>query len=86
MTYTQVWDHMKGQPHDGMIQRDADGAFIPMDADNIDCQKYVAWLDAGNEPKAATPPETTLPETAPVEDRVSDLEARVDDLEASSGR
>ena len=85
MTYSQVWDHMQDKPSDSMIQRDEDGAFIPMDADNIDCQDYLAWLDAGNEPKAATPPATTLPEVVPVEDRVADLETRVDALESDNG-
>jgi hypothetical protein len=81
MTYTQVWDHMRNQPHDSVIQRDIDGAFIPADPGNMDYQEYLAWFDAGNEPKAATPPEASLPETVPVEDRVGDLEARVDQLE-----
>jgi hypothetical protein len=83
MTYTQVWDHMRNQPHDGIIQRDEDGAFIPMDPDNIDCQEYLAWLDDGNEPKSAEAPTMTLPETVPVEDRVSDLEDRVNALEGA---
>ena len=82
MTYTQVWDHMKGQPHDGMIQRDEDGAFVPFDPDNIDYQDYLAWLDEGNAPKSATPPVSTLPETLPVEDRVATLEDQVANLEA----
>jgi hypothetical protein len=56
MTYTQVWDHTKNQTHDSMIQRDEDGAFIPMDPDNIDCQEYVRWLDEGNEPNPAVTP------------------------------
>jgi hypothetical protein len=86
MTYTQVWDHMQGQPHDSMIQRDADQAFIPFDPANRDYQKYLAWLDDGNEPKAATPPASTLPEVAPVEDRVADLETRVDQIEMDLGR
>jgi hypothetical protein len=86
MTYTQVWDHMKGQPHDSMIQRDADGAFIPADPDNVDYQKYLRWYEAGNEPAPAKAPETTLPETVPVEDRVDDLEARVDQIEMDLGR
>ena len=85
MTYTQVWDHMQGQVHDQMIVRDEDGAFIPFDPANVDYQEYLAWLDAGNEPKAATPPATTLPEVVPVEDRVADLETRVDALESDSG-
>jgi hypothetical protein len=85
MTYSQVWDHMRNQVSDQMIVRDEDGAFVPFDPDNVDYQDYLAWLDKGNEPKAAAPPATTLPEVAPVEDRVADLETRVDQLEASSG-
>ena len=85
MTYTQVWDAMQGQVNDQMIVRDEDQAHIPFDPDNVDYQKYLAWLDEGNEPKAATPPATTLPEVAPVEDRVADLETRVDALESDSG-
>ena len=67
------------------IVRDEDQAFIPTDPDNVDYQKYLAWLDEGNEPTPCTPPAVTLPETPPVEDRVADLEARVDQLEADSG-
>jgi hypothetical protein len=47
---------MNNQPHDSLIVRDEDGAFIPMDPDNIDCQDYLVWLDEGNEPKAAVNP------------------------------
>jgi hypothetical protein len=85
MSYTQVWDHIRGQVHDQLIVRDKDQAFIPFDPDNVDYQAYLAWLDEGNEPKAATPPATTLPEVVPVEDRVADLETRVDALEADGG-
>jgi hypothetical protein len=85
MTYTQVWDHLRNQPSDSIIQRDEDGAFIPMDPDNIDCQEYLRWLDEGNEPTACAPPASTLPEVLPVEDRVADLETRVDALEGGSG-
>jgi hypothetical protein len=56
MTYTQVWDHMTNAPSQNVIVRDEDGAFIPMDPDNIDCQKYMAWLDDGNQPTPYTPP------------------------------
>jgi hypothetical protein len=42
--------------HPNTIVRDEDGAFIPFDPDNIDYQKYLAWLDAGNEPTPYTPP------------------------------
>ena len=58
MTYTQVWDYLTNAPHTGIIKRDEDGAFIPMDPDNIDCQEYMAWLDEGNEPTAAVAPDT----------------------------
>jgi hypothetical protein len=55
MTYTQVWDSMTNAPSQNIIVRDEDGAFIPFDPDNVDYQDYLAWLDEGNEPKAATP-------------------------------
>jgi hypothetical protein len=82
VTYTQVWDHMNNKPHESIIVRDEDGAFIPFDPANVDHQDYLVWLDEGNEPKAATPPATTLPETAPMEDRVTTLEEQVADLNA----
>ena len=85
MSYTQVWDHIRGQVHDQLIVRDEDQAFIPFDPDNVDYQDYLAWLDEGNEPTAVTPPATTLPDVVPVEDRVADLETRVDALEADGG-
>jgi len=50
MTYTCVWDHMKGQVSDQMIQRDEDQAFIPFDEANVDYQDYLAWLGKGNQP------------------------------------
>jgi hypothetical protein len=49
MTYT-----LTEQP--GIIVRDEDGAFVPADPDNIDYQKYLAWLDEGNQPTSYTPP------------------------------
>jgi hypothetical protein len=57
MTYTQIWDAMRNQVSDNMIQRD-DGAFIPFDEANVDYQDYLAWLDEGNTPTPYTPPET----------------------------
>ena len=38
------------------VIRDEDGAFVPMDPDNVDCQAYFAWLDEGNQPTPYTPP------------------------------
>lgn len=64
------------------IIRDEDGAFIPTDPDNLDYQAFLAWLDEGNEPPPYTPPATTLPETPPIDERVADLETRVDQLES----
>jgi hypothetical protein len=78
MTYT-LTEHLN------TIVRDEDGAFIPFDPDNIDYQEYLAWLDEGNEPTPYTPPASTLPEVVPVEDRVADLETRVDQLESNNG-
>ena len=69
----------------GIIVRDEDGAFIPFDPANVDYQEYLEWLGKGNEPTPVTPPATTLPEVAPVEDRVADLETRVDALESDDG-
>jgi hypothetical protein len=60
MTYTEVWDAMKNQVSDSMIQRDADGAFIPFDEANMDYVEYLWWLNDGNEPRAATPPEQPI--------------------------
>jgi hypothetical protein len=86
MTYTQVWDHMTNAPSTTTIQRDEDGAFIPADPDNTDYQEYLRWYEEGNEPAPAQAPESTLPETVPVEDRVGDLETRVDQIEMDLGR
>ena len=49
MTYTLT-------ANENTIIRDEDGAFIPTDPDNMDYQKYLAWLDEGNEPTPYTPP------------------------------
>ena len=78
MTYT-----LTAEPR--IIVRDQDQAHIPVDPDNMDYQAYLAWLDEGNEPTPYAPPAVTLPETVPVEDRVADLEARVDQLESDNG-
>jgi hypothetical protein len=56
MTYSLIWDAMRNQVHDGMIQRDEDGAFIPFDEANVDYVDYLWWLDDGNEPAAAVQP------------------------------
>jgi hypothetical protein len=38
------------------IKRIADSAFIPFDPANSDYQKYLTWLDEGNEPLPADEP------------------------------
>ena len=52
MTYT-----LTAQPNI-IVRDDEDGvqSFIPADPDNTDYQKYLAWLDEGNEPTPYTPP------------------------------
>ena len=52
MAYQEVYDHIKGQVHDGMIKREYDGAFIPFDEGNIDYLEYMEWLKQGNSPHA----------------------------------
>jgi hypothetical protein len=92
MTYTQVWDPMRNQVHDGMIVRDEDGAFVPFDPDNVDYQDYLAWLDEGNTPNPPpaipTPPmeEPPPPDIREVNAQVQDIDARLTDLETSLGR
>jgi hypothetical protein len=81
--YTQLWDQMNSQVSETMILRDEDQAHIPADPDNVDYVEYLAWLAEGNAPNPYGPPPiaTTLPETPPLENRVAELEARVDMLE-----
>jgi hypothetical protein len=65
MTYTQVWDAMRNQVHDQMIQRDEDGAFIPFDEDNVDYVEYLWWLYDGNQPTPYTPPDAAPSQPLP---------------------
>jgi hypothetical protein len=92
MTYTQVWDAMRNQVHDGMIQRDEDGAFVPFDPDNVDYVEYLWWLDAGNAPNPSPaipmPPmeKSPPPDIVDVHAQVQDIEARLTALETTLGR
>jgi len=60
--YVQIWDHMENKPSERVIQRKADGAFIPFDPGNRDYQEYKRWLDEGNEPAEAEAPPKSKPE------------------------
>lgn len=84
MVYTQVWDAMRGQVSDQMIQRDEDSAFIPFDPDNTDYQAYLAWLDGGGEPAPATPP--TVSAEAAIADSAQSLELSNAKSLAAQGR
>jgi hypothetical protein len=57
MTYSQVWDPMNNAVNPNIIKRDEDSAFIPNDPANSDYQEYLEWLDKGNKPTPAMPPE-----------------------------
>ena len=59
MMYSQVWDVSLNQVSDTQIQRDKDGAFIPFDPDNTDYQRFLEWLDEGNEPTPYKQPAPT---------------------------
>lgn len=39
-----------------IVQRLADGAFIPNDGGNVDWQAFQAWVAAGNTPQPEAPP------------------------------
>jgi hypothetical protein len=92
MTYTQVWDHIRGQVSDQMIVRDEDGAHIPFDPDNVDYQDYLAWLAKGNTPNPVPPVLTPPIEQPPPPDinevnaQVQDIDARLTALETTMGR
>jgi hypothetical protein len=84
MTYTQCWDHMRGQVSDQMILRDEDQAVIPFDPDNVDYQAYLAWLDEGNEPTPYAPPAPSA--EAAVADSAQSLELSNAKSLAAQGR
>jgi len=50
--------------HYETIKRLSDNAFIPQDPANTDYQKYLLWLEEGNEPLPPDPEPTPEPLTA----------------------
>jgi len=40
------------------LLRILDNAFIPLDPDNMDYQRYLKWLDEGNTPEPADEPQS----------------------------
>jgi hypothetical protein len=51
---------------DSGILRIEDGAKIPKDATNIDYQKYLAWIEDGNEPLPADVAVISIPSQVPL--------------------
>ena len=47
--HSLVWDHIKNQVNPNIILRD-DNVWIPADPANTDYQKYLKWIDEGNQP------------------------------------
>lgn len=70
-----------------VIQRNSDGAFIPVDPDNTDYQEFIKWQMEGGmiEPPLSppTPPiaEIPAPDIREVNAQVQDIEQRLSDLE-----
>ena len=89
--YQQVWNPLDDQPHEQMIQRKADGAFIPFDPGNRDYQEYKRWLDEGNEPDPAERPQLPEPEDesgvdmfGTITEAIEDIQHRLDTLESNN--
>jgi hypothetical protein len=84
MTYTLTHN-------DNVIVRDEDNAFIPTDEGNRDYQKYLKWVEEGNQPNPApaeiTPPiQENIPTINELADQVADQEQRIAALEESVTR
>jgi hypothetical protein len=79
MTYTLT-------QNENTIVRDADGAFIPTDLDNIDYAEYLAWCAEGNTPNEYVEP-PVQPMVPPPSDKeqaeiiLTDHEERITALE-----
>jgi len=52
MTY-KLTKNIDGIINTTQVQRISDGAFIPLEPDNTDYQKYLEWLEEGNTPEEA---------------------------------
>lgn len=47
----------------GVVQRIADGAYIPTDTANGDYQEFLAWAAQGNEPSLTADPASAVPQS-----------------------
>jgi hypothetical protein len=61
--YKQVLDVTTQNLFEGIV-RLSDGAYIPSDPANTDCQQYLLWLEEGNTPLPPDP-ETTSESLTP---------------------
>jgi hypothetical protein len=62
------------------IIRDADGASIPVDQNNVDYQIYLAWLAAGNTPTPYTP-DLLTPFIASVQSALTESDKTMDRIQ-----
>lgn len=80
---TPMYTYRKVKMRDGsdspdVIQRIEDGAFIPNDPENVDCQLFRAWIDSGNTPQPSNPLPAPDPMAAVTKTILQDKNASAD--------